>query len=445
MSTALGAAEDSLVAGAGLGCEHPTTRSRANPKNLITIANIISPFSPAGLGRIIPPNGTAKNHRVAFPHMGIYEEIGVRPFINASGCMYTRFGGSIMAEPVVAAMAEASKHFVNIFDLQNRVGDAIAAMTRNESAFISCGAASGISLAVATCIAGTDANLADRLPDTHGIRNQIIISRCDRGTEADPAVRAAGGRIVEIGQPNTSRRAGSDEYLHAITDQTAAILFIAFESEAELDVGRVISAAHEKNVPVLIDGACAVPPKENLWHYTRDLGVDAFITSGGKGIRGPQSTGLVLGKREIIEGCKFHSSPNLRIGRGMKVGKEEFAGIYTALKLFLAADPAAEIARDIRRVAHIADALKNIPGILSCIVEKTRLQIKFDQAVFGITCEEAAKILLESDPSILLRGRDNRLTIHVNLLQDGEEELVARNLREFFTKRLQPPVYTDHS
>jgi seryl-tRNA(Sec) selenium transferase len=110
------------------------------------------------------------------------------------------------------------------------------------------------------------------------------------------------------------------------------------------------------------------------------------------------------------------------------------------LKLFLAADPAAEIARDIRRVAHIADALKNIPGILSCIVEKTRLQIKFDQAVFGITCEEAAKILLESDPSILLRGRDNRLTIHVNLLQDGEEELVARNLREFFTKRLQPPV-----
>jgi D-glucosaminate-6-phosphate ammonia-lyase len=360
--------------------------------------------------------------------MNIYDQLGIRPFINAGGWMYTRYGGSIMPPPVVAAMAEASRQFVNLYELQDRVGEAIAAMTRNESAFVSCGAASGILLATAACIAGTDAELADRLPDTQGMRNQVIMQRCDRGTEADTAIRAAGGKIVDIG--TAQRRPSADEVLGAISEQTAAILLVAFESERELDVGPIIKGARERKIPVLVDGASALPPRENLWHYTRDLGVDAFITSGGKGIRGPQSTGLVLGKRRIIEGCKYHASPNLRLGRGMKVGKEEFAGIYAALTLFLAEDSGAQAALKEKQIACIADHLKDIPGLKLSIADDAQLDIDIDPAVLAKTAEEAAKELLAGDPSILLCGRGDRITIRATLLQPGEEQLVGERLRE---------------
>jgi L-seryl-tRNA(Ser) seleniumtransferase len=359
--------------------------------------------------------------------MGFYGEIGVRPFINATGRNYTRYGGSIMPEEVVAAMVEASKQFVNMFELQDRVGEAIAKMTRNEAAFVSCGATSGILLAVAACITGTDSKLADRLPDTRGMRNQIIISRYARGTEADVAVRAAGGQIVEVG--GKENLASAQDYLAAINDQTAAILLIAFESELDTNTESIIRAAREKNIPVLLDGAYAIPPKENLWHYTRDLGMDALITSGGKAMRGPQSTGLVLGKTAIIEGCKFHSSPNLRIGRGMKVGKEEFAGIYAALKLFLATDFEAQVAREAKQIAIIAAALDRIPGIIFS-AQGAELQIRFDPAIFAITAESAVKALLDSDPSILVSGRNAKLTISARLLQDREELVLAEQLRK---------------
>ena len=293
--------------------------------------------------------------------------------------------------------------------------------------------ASGILLAVAACIAGTDPELADNLPDTQGMRNRVVIGRHQRGTEADPAIRAAGGKIVDIGTATHGARV--DEYLAAINEQTAAILLVAFEGETALDA--IVKGAHERSVPVLVDGACAVPPIRNLWHYTRDLDVDAFITSGGKAIRGPQSTGLVLGKRAIIEGCKFHASPNLRLGRGMKVGKEEFAGIYTALKLFLTTDFEAQAAREKTQIARMVGILEGVPNLALSVVEGTQLQIGFDPAVFGITADAAAKTLLDSDPSILLRGRDNKITVRANLLRENEESVVAERLRTFFLQHLE--------
>src|SRR5581483_3179728 len=135
------------------------------------------------------------------------------------------------------------------------------------------------------------------------------------------------------------------------------------ESEQMADAAEIIAGARRRKIPVIIDGACGLPPKENLWRYTRDLGADAFVTSGGKTLRGPQSTGLVLGKSWIVEACKFHASPNLRIGRGMKVGKEEFAGIYAALKRFLELDERAEIARQESKLATIAVSLESLAGV----------------------------------------------------------------------------------
>lgn len=361
--------------------------------------------------------------------MGFYEEVAACPFINATGCMYTRFGGSIMPPPVLAAMAEASKHFVNMFDLQNQVGRKIAEMTHNEAAFVSCGAASGMLLCAAAIMAGADSEKAARLPNTNGLRNEFIMHHCASGTEIDHMILAAGGKIIFVGPQN--RPAPPTEILAAINDQTAAIVLL----EGTPGTPEIISGARKQNIPVIIDGAAAVPPKKNLWHYTRDLDADAFLTSGGKGLRAPQSTGLVLGKQWIIEACKFHASPNLRIGRGMKVGKEEFAGIYTAVKLLLDSDEQDQITRERQLLTSIADHLKDLPGTRASIINDRSIQIVLDPAVISITTEQIAAALIKGDPSILLSGRDNKITIRANLLQDGEEQIVIACLRQIIVKR----------
>ena len=184
--------------------------------------------------------------------MNVYAELQVRPFINARG-IYTRFGGTIMPEAVVAAMAEASKQFVNIFDLQDRMGEAIARMTQNEAAFVSCGAASGMLLAIATCIAGTNETLANRLPDTQGMRNQIIMQSCDRGTECDVAIRAAGGKIVDVGMKD--QRTNVEKFLNAINEQTAAIVLMAFGRDSDSWAKRIVEGARNRKIRVLVDGA----------------------------------------------------------------------------------------------------------------------------------------------------------------------------------------------
>ncbi|HEX3357744.1 MAG TPA: aminotransferase class V-fold PLP-dependent enzyme [Tepidisphaeraceae bacterium] len=361
--------------------------------------------------------------------MNIYEELKVRPFINARG-IYTRFGGTIMPEAVVAAMAEASRQFVNLFELQDRMGEAIARMTQNEAAFVSCGAASGILLAIAGCIAGTNEESANRLPDTQGMRNQVIMQLCDCGTECDAAIRAAGGKIVHVGVQD--RRTNVEKFLDAINEQTAAIVLLAFGSDGDSWGRRIVEGARQKNIPVLVDGAYSVPPKENLWRYTRDVGVDALITSGGKGIHGPQPTGLVLGKRTIIEGCKFHASPNVRIGRGMKVGKEEFAGVYTALKLFLSKDVDGQNQLKEKQIAHIREQVKDISGV-KLRMEGSQLHIDLDSEIADKIMEE----LLQNDPSILLSGRGKRMMVQSSVLQPGEEQIVGQHLRRTLERNLR--------
>ncbi|HVS70005.1 MAG TPA: hypothetical protein VHQ47_01980 [Phycisphaerae bacterium] len=356
--------------------------------------------------------------------MDVYDELGVRAFINASGAAYTRYGGSIMREEAVAAMAAASRRFVNMYELQERMGEAIARMTRNEGAFVSCGAASGMVLSVAACIAGTDAALAERLPGTEGMRNEVVMPGCARGTEADPAIRAAGGRIVEAGPAD--RMPAAAVLLGAVTEKTGAIVLLASGREDEREYGAIVAGARERGVAVLIDGACAVPPQENLWRYTREMGADAFITSGGKGIRGPQASGLVVGSRRIIEGCRFHASPNLRIGRGMKVGKEEFAGLYAALKVVMEEDRGAVEAGWRAAAERIAESLRGIGGI-RVRVKRDEVRVDFEGAGAGVA-EEVAKRLFAGEPAILVMGRGGRVTVRTWLLEAGEEGIVGERV-----------------
>jgi uncharacterized pyridoxal phosphate-dependent enzyme len=360
--------------------------------------------------------------------MTFYNEVGVRPFINAGGWPYTRYGGSIMPDAVVAAMAEASKRFVNIYELQDGVGKAVAALTHNEAGFISCGAASGILLCAGAAIAGTDPEKSARLPDSAGLPNQFIMPNPNRGTEADSVIQAAGGRLVLVGPPD--RRTTPEEILAAINNQTAAILLVQFEFEGDPYYRAIIDGSHARKIPVFIDGACAVPPKTNLWHFTRDLGADAFITSGGKSIRGPQTTGIVLGKHWVIEACKFHAFPNLRIGRGMKVGKEEFAGIFTALKLFLQTDEQSDHSRQQKVLESMAENLKDLPGARVTLAHGPELRIQFDPHIVKLKTDRIAALLHKTDPSILLSGRDDKLTVRAGQLQADEDKIVIERLRQ---------------
>ena len=266
------------------------------------------------------------------------------------------------------------------------------------------------------------------------MRNEVIMFRCDRGTEADPVIRAAGGRIVDVG---TVGSATETQFTDAINERTAAVLILAGERSERFATDRVVTLAHERGVSVLVDGAYALPPKENLWRFTRDLGVDAFITSGGKAMRGPQSTGLVLGKHWLIDGCKYHSSPNLRVGRGMKVGKEEFAGMYAALKLFLENDFNALAAGHARQLNVIGGSLKDIQHVSVSAVESNQLQLGIDEDALGMTAEAVAAAVLANDPSVLLLGRNQHIIIRANMLQLGEEQIVADCLRKVLRKGVE--------
>jgi seryl-tRNA(Sec) selenium transferase len=367
--------------------------------------------------------------------MSIYDELNIKPFINAHS-PYTRFGGAILPQPVVDAMVSASRHCVNIHDLQTQVGRAIAEMTRNDAAYVSCGAASGIMLSIAALIAGVDPALADRLPDTTGLKNQVLMPRRHLGTEADAAIRAAGGRIVTFG---TTEEPSESDFLAAfqaaLSDQIVAVFYIAWAAPLLAYLPRVISIARERAIPVIVDGAGFVPPRSNLWHFTRDLGATAFITSGGKGIRGPQSTGLVLGSQSLIDGCTFHGSPNLRIGRTSKVGKEEFAGIYAAVKLLLSRSDDDESREQANRIDFIVHRLSHLPHLTFDRASPARLDIVLDEAAVGMSAVQAARQLLESTPSILVISRSPRLSITSQYMQDGEEHIVAKALSALLTRK----------
>ena len=213
--------------------------------------------------------------------MSIYDDLNVRTFLNAYGPL-TRLGGALMSDCVVGAMVEASRRNVDLAELQSKVGEAIATLTTNDAAYVSCGAASGITLAVATCMAGTDPLLSDQLPNVHGMKDRVVMHAGDRGYKCDVAVRNAGATISYIGD---KQGATERQLREALNDGVAAILLVYQGSGGQVPLDRIVCVAKDWGIPVLVDAAGAVPPKENLWKLSRGIGADAVIVSGGKGVR----------------------------------------------------------------------------------------------------------------------------------------------------------------
>jgi len=367
--------------------------------------------------------------------MNVYEKLGVRRVINAYGNL-TPLGGSLMEPEVVKAMAEAAGWFVDLNDLLKKAGKRIANLVGVEGAFITSGAAAGLVISTAACVAGKDPAKIARLPDTTGMKNEVIIHKCQRNVW-DQAVRQVGVELAEIG---LSMWTETWELKSAISDNTAAILYFTHHNqEQSLPLEEVIRIAKAHQLPVIVDAAAELPPVENI-HRFNDMGADLVLFSGGKMIRGPQCTGLILGRQELIEACALNANPNFSIGRPMKAGKEEIIGLVKAVELFLEHDFDTDLKRWERQVAHCLEVFRELEGVKSRRVFPgedpvlprwvPRVYLTWDQEALGVSPATVSKKLFEGEPSIAVGAIPEGMSINPIVLGDGEEEIMARCVAE---------------
>ncbi len=291
----------------------------------------------------------ARNLDTSAERGDVYRRIGVEPIVNAATTM-TYLGGSLMPPEVLDAMRQAAECFVDLYELQAAVGRRIAELTSNEAAFVSGGAAAGLVLSAAVCMARDAEDGILRPAELDGLPRDFIIHRAHR-IPYDSAIELAGGRLVEIGSESGTTEA---DLAHAIGRETAGILYVAGAHLAAgvLPLEAVVRVARQSDIPVIVDAAAQLPPVENLWAFSA-VGADLVLFSGGKGLCGPASTGLVLGARRYVERCERNAAPRQRIGRPMKVGKEDLIGILAAVEWYLRQDHDALAARYEAMVEHL--------------------------------------------------------------------------------------------
>ena len=392
--------------------------------------------------------------------MGIYEDLGLRPVINAAGAA-TRLGGPRVIPAVADAMLEASGQCVPIDELQAVASSTIAGLLGAEAGLVTAGAAAGLTLATAACLAGFDLNRIEALPDTRGMPGEVVVCREQRNGY-DHAIRAAGAVLIEVGMNELGAGAGSRrteawEIERAINDQTAAIAYFATPS-SEPALEEVVEVARRREIPLIVDAAGQLPPVSNLRRYG-SCGADAVVFSGGKAIRGPQGTGILAGSRHLvmsaalqsldfdewpatwnpptslIDRSLFAGLPRHGIGRGFKVSKEEIVGLLVALQAF-AADGHEEATTDYRRhVDRVFQALKAINSNVRVLEPDETdgiptVEVRIDEGSSGRSAVEVVQQLKAGSPAVYVgehRLRQHTIVIHPIALNDDDvEELISK-------------------
>jgi len=352
-----------------------------------------------------------------------YDKLGVTKIINAAGT-FTLLSSSLMPEPVQAAIAQAAKHPVRIIELQQAAGAYLAQRLHCEAALVTSGASSALTLATAAC--------------RKGPHSEVIIQRAHRA-DYDYSLALCGIQFVEV--------ESIDEYESAFTPRTAMTHFFHAAEAGTITAADWLRIAHQHTVPCLIDAAADIPPISNLWNLT-EMGFDLVAFSGGKGICGPQNTGLLLGRRHLIEAAFKNASPfDGTVGRGMKVAKEQIIGLVAAVDWFLTQSDE-QIEKQCRdRAELIADTLKHLPSMRTSIVippvanHVPHLLLHYDRTRIQIDPLSVATLLREGSPSIELHPDTGGNTIVVGTwtLQPGQESPVAQRLLEVLTKAIHEP------
>lgn len=361
------------------------------------------------------------------------KELGVRPIINGAGA-YTFSTGSLMRPEVLDAIRSMSKQFVRLDELHDAVGKRIAQMLGTEAAMVPSGAAAGLTLGTAAVLTGTDPGRIQRIPELSGMKTEVIVQKSHR-FPYDHMVRNCGVKLREV-----ETRA---ELESAIGPQTAMLLFLNKAATlGRIGMEEFISIAKAKRIPTMNDCAADVPPVENLTRPIR-LGFDLVAVSGGKGIRGPQSAGILAGRADLIRAARMNTLPNSdTIGRSCKVNKEEMVGMMVALELFLKEDHAALAREWERRLATIQKQLSALPEVKTEVFvpeianQVPHLRVRWPESRFKVTPEALMKALQSGEPSIELVpvAESGSIEIASWMLQPGEAEIIARRITEILTK-----------
>jgi len=388
------------------------------------------------IGRALPANASAP----ATSALDYYQRLGVTPFINAAGT-YTILSASTLPDEVQAAIALAAKRPVHLMELHKAAGEYLARRLRCEGALVTSGAAAAIKLATAACITRGNKSAVINIPtEMQGLKNEVIVQKAHR-YDYDHAIRDCGARLIDVET--------LDEYERAFSERTVMTQFFNAAEGGRISREDWVRVAHKHGVPCFNDAAADVPPISNLWNYT-EMGFDLVAFSGGKGLRGPQCTGLLLGKKDLIDAAQLNNSPNSNtIGRGMKVGKEEIIGLVAAVDWFLEQDDAAMEAEYRKRAALIAGRVKSVPSIEARVFippvanHVPHLLITYDMNRIKVSAMEVMQRMREGTPrielnpstgggpaSIGLPGGSNVIVVGVWMLQPGEDEIVARRLEE---------------
>jgi uncharacterized pyridoxal phosphate-dependent enzyme len=361
----------------------------------------------------------------------LFKELGVRPFINASGT-YTAMTASLMLPEVMDAINYASKHFVMLEELHDKVGEHIASLVHADAAMVTAGAASAMTLGTAGVLTGTDRQKVGSLPNLDGMKSEVIIQKAHR-FGYDHAVRSCGVKLIEVETREDLER--------AVSDKTAMMLFYNNNNKVgKIQDEEFVALGKKHNVPTMNDCAADVPPVENLWKFTK-MGFDLVTFSGGKGIRGPQSAGMLLGRKDLVAAARLHAPPNASIGRGMKVNKEEMLGMMVALESFVKRDHVRENREFERRAEAIRRAAASVSGITAeTFVPEVanhvpHVRVTWNATEKGLTAAEVVKAMRDGDPSIAIRAENDALVMSVWMLRQGEDAVVARRLKQVLEKQ----------
>jgi L-seryl-tRNA(Ser) seleniumtransferase len=378
----------------------------------------------------------------AEPAIDYYDKLGVTKIINAAGT-YTFLTASIMPPQVQAAVAQAAKHPVRLAELQKAAGEYLAKKCKCEAAMVTAGAASALTLGTAACMTIANPDAIKRMPaDMAGLKNEVIVQKTHR-YDYDHALLNCGIRFVEVET--------LADYEKAFTDNTVMTHFFNAAEQGSITRQDWIRIAHQHNVPCFNDAAADVPPISNLWAYTQ-MGFDLVTFSGGKGMRGPQNAGLLLGRKDLIAAAVANDAPiSESIGRGMKVAKEQIVGMVAAVDWFTSQSEETMQAEFLATANRIAAHLKNIPTIEATIVvpevanHVPHLLLDYDHSRIKISAQEVANRLRQGTPCIELNpstGQKNAngltkdkdtIVVGVWMLQPGEDMVVARRLHEVLT------------
>ena len=392
-------------------------------RDLLKYATVL-PIGAGIASSLIPSAAAAKATGVK---RDLIKELGLRSFINAAGT-YTAMTASLMHDEVIETIKEAGKHFVMLDEVQDKVGEKIAELCHAEAATVTAGCWSALVLGTAGVLTGMDMKKVAQLPNVTGMKSEVIVQK-GHNIGYVHALTNTGASIVEIETV--------DELEKAINDKTAMMWFLnSYAPSGKIMHEEWVAIAKKHKIPTMIDMAADVPPASNLWKYN-ELGFDLVCVSGGKAMKGPQSAGILMGKKELIAAARLSAPPRGgNIGRGMKVNKEEILGMYVAVEKYINMDHDAELKAWEAKIEVIKSAATSVNGVITEVTvppianHTPTLSITWDAAKVKITNKDLILKLRNGTPSIEVMPNTTGVNITVFMLKDGEEKIVSKRIKE---------------